>query len=397
MAAIAYGMGASVCEGNSFAGKKLLLSGSGQCNYTNNLSHDEFLARCGNAKNFLKPALFTLDPVATVRFFRENGCPSFIRDDAKVFPASKRSSDIRDSLLTVAKSIAVEFCYDTKVTGIEYDKGLFRVCSSKGEFHARQILLAGGGRSYPQTGSDGNTYHLAKALGHQVTELSPSLCGVEISDFSGFVSCSGISIRPLQIKIAGTDQRFDNPGDVLITHTGLSGPGIIDLVHSMKQGDCLELKLIENAESMLQKQRTLHSGKALLSVIKGFAIPASFAKAILQSIGLEPDHKLSDLKKEDRMRLVHKLEALPFSIRKIESWEKAMATAGGVSRQEVNAKTMESRLCPGLYFAGEILDYALPSGGFNIQIAFSTGYLAGKSAQIKSICQMAQTSDKGTE
>lgn len=378
MAAYVFGKGALILERNPFAGKKILLSGSGQCNFSNNLPLPMFLQRCAPAERFLKPALYAFDNQLLFKLLEENACPIRIREDGKAFPLSLRSADIRDTFLQLALSAGAKISYNTLVKDISYADGVFSVFTDSAIYSAKKILLAGGGKSYPESGSDGTLYSVAKALGHSINSLRPALCGIEIHDFSHFSSCSGISIKTLSLMLG--KRKIQTPGDILLTFKGLSGPGILDWVHLLKEGDIFTLQLCHNAEQSLLQLCDLSPSKELHNAMKNMQIADSLAIAILKSLEINPIQKLSELRKEDRKKLSKALEALPFRIKRIESWDKAMATAGGVMLSEVNAKSMESRLISSLYFAGEILDYSLPSGGFNIQIASSTGYLAGKSA-----------------
>ncbi len=382
MAAYAFGAGAQIFERNPFAGKKLLLSGSGQCNLGNNLALKDFLAHCGKAGNFLKPALYAMDITAVASLFEQHGCKIFTRDDGKMFPASMRSADVRDLLLKLASDRGAQLQYNSIVNKIEYRGNCFFVQTGSGDFLAEKVLISTGGKSYPETGSDGSGYALAKALGHSISDLRPALAGVEIADFSRFAVCSGISVSPRAIRCSFSPKALPCGGDVLFTHRGLSGPAIINNAHLFSSGDQLYLQLVDAAEAQLLEMAPKNSSREMHNVLKYMGLADSLGVAILKSIGIDPALKLSMLRREDRARLCNALKALPFTIKQVESWDKAMATAGGIPLREVSAKTLESRLVKGLYFAGEILDYSVPTGGFNIQIALSTGWLAGQTKTV---------------
>lgn len=376
MAAITHGEGALILERNPFAGKKLLLSGSGQCNFSNTLQNQEFLRLCGNAANFLKPALYGFDSKALVALLEEQGCKVFTREDGKLFPGSRRSSDVRDLLLSLALQRGARFEYNQKANAITRQGDTFVVETERNAYLAKAVLLATGGKSYPDTGSDGCGYDLAKRLGHSIIAPKPALAGVEIEAYESFHSCAGISCSPLEIR--GSDgKRLPHPGDILFTHKGLSGPGIISNAHLLGSGDRIKIRLAMDPAVILLSLVQKSPSRELHTALKVFGLADALGIAILSYHGIDPVTRLSELRKTERKAVAKALEELTFSIKRIDSWDKAMATSGGVPLAEVEARTMESRQVRGLYFAGEMLDYNVPTGGFNIQLALSTGRLAG--------------------
>jgi predicted Rossmann fold flavoprotein len=377
MAAIAHGEGALILERNPFAGKKLLLSGSGQCNFSNTLDNKDFLRHCGNAANFIKPALYSFDSKALVTLLEENGCQVYAREDGKLFPASMRSAEVRDLLLSLALQKGVRLEYNQRVQSIAHQEEAFLVVTEQGSYLAERVLLATGGKSYPDTGSDGCGYDLAKALGHSIIAPKPALAGVEIEAYESFHSCAGISCSPLAIRNSN-GKRLPHLGDILFTHKGLSGPGIINNAHLLCKGDRIKIGLAIDSAAILLSSSQKSPTRELHTALKGFGLADALGIAILNYHGIDPATRLSELRKTERMVVAKALEELTFTIKCIDSWDKAMATSGGISLAEVNAKTMESRLMRGLYFAGEMLNYDVPSGGFNIQLAVSTGWLAGQ-------------------
>ncbi len=379
-AAIASGTGSLILERNTIAGKKLLLSGSGQCNFTNNLNKEEFLHACGTYSHFLKPALYRFDNDALIDLLSEAGCPVIIRPDGKAFPASLRADDVRSVLVQKALAAKSDIRYQTRIVkAIKMDR--FRLETENGErFICDNLILAGGGSSYPQTGSDGSINSLAKALGHNIIEPKPALASVSIASFKAYQDCSGVSLRNVAATFITKQKKYFAQGDLLWTHTGLSGPLILNNSYLLDQGDKVVLCLLPRAEDRILEILQLYPRQSLLQALKRFLVPESLLAAILTVSGIDLSQKCGEVRKSTRQRLIMLLSHLEFTIAAVESLQTAMATCGGIPLSEVKAHSLASRICPGLNFAGEMLDYNLPTGGFNIQIAVSTGYLAGISA-----------------
>lgn len=383
-AAIAYGEGALVLERNSIAGKKLLLSGAGQCNFSNAMGKDDFLSRCGKAAHFLKPALYSFDNHSFIDLLQQAGCPSIVRADGKVFPASLSAKEVRDTLLSILHNRGAIIEYGCTVQKLERKGDGFELHTQDKVFVAKQVLLATGGCSYPLTGSDGLGLQVAAELGYDISPILPALCGIELQRHHELIDCAGVVIKAAMLYPAN-HKAIKAPGDILFTHKGLSGPGILDHVHLMKAGDILHLALVQDAERKLVDMQKAHPQREILRSLKAFEIPESFVRILLANADIAADTKLHSLNKKQRQALSNLLERFPLSIKNIEPLATAMASAGGIMLSQLKARTMASKLHPGLYFAGEMLDYSLPSGGFNIQAAFSTGYLAGLSAKAGSL------------
>lgn len=368
-----------VLERNPSAGKKLLLSGSGQCNFTHDLSVEDFLARCGPFARFLKPSLYTFGPQSFIELLREYGCPSFIRDDGKVFPQSLQAADVRDALLSAAHAKGVKFAFGNLVSGVEANDGHWIITAEGGRYRSRKLVLAGGGASWPRTGSDGSCYTLARQLGHTIQEPRPALAALEVEGYAPFRDCAGIALPYARASFKGKHGKALARGSLLFTHTGLSGPLVLDNSHLLSAGDTVTLHLVDDADARILDLCGKHPTRLLPGALKALGIPEALLNAILSSSGVDCSHKCAELPRAERMKAARVLSAFPFTVRKLEDLTTAMLTAGGVPLSEVKAASMESRLRSGLYFAGELLDYNLPTGGFNIQAAFSTGWLAGRS------------------
>ncbi|HNX38149.1 MAG TPA: aminoacetone oxidase family FAD-binding enzyme [Candidatus Cloacimonadota bacterium] len=391
LAAIAAGDRAEVFESNLYSGRKLLLSGSGQCNFTNDLPLEDFLLNCRESRNFLKPALYEFDNHAFIDLLNSNGCPTLVREDGKVFPASFHSADVRDTLLRLALGKGAKFHYGKKLDTIRLSPdGDYQLSFSDGDIlTARKLILANGGMSYPETGSDGSGFRLAKALKHKITPPKPALCGIELKNHTVFSSCSGISLKNVHFCYCGPNGRIETYGDILFTHKGVSGPVVLNNSYHLHAGSALGIRFVEDADSKIPELLKLHAKKNLANLLKHLDLPENLIDAILIHLKLDPGLQASQLKAADRNLLIAYLTTAVFQVKSLDGFDTAMATAGGIELSRVRPQTMESRVRHGLYFAGEILDYNLPTGGYNIQAAASTGWLSGKSAA-KALEEQAQ-------
>jgi len=378
LAAIAHGAGALLLERNPDAGRKLLVSGAGQCNFSNNLSREDFLRACGRAANFLKPAIYQFGNEDFISLLAEAGCPTLIREDGKAFPASLRAADLRDALVRQVLARGARLQTGVYIVDARRDGDFILTARDGRIIRCSRLILAGGGCSWPQTGSDGSVYDLARALGHSIVEPSPALASIDVEDYAHFRDCAGISLRDVNAVFRSARGRHEARGDLLWTHTGLSGPLILDNSHHLDRGDSISLCLLPGAEEKLPRILRQHPRHTLLNALKFASLPESLIRALLQHQGIESGQVCAQLSRPTRKRLVALLTSLRLKVSRIESLKTCMSTAGGVPLAEVRAKSMESALCPGLFLAGELLDYSLPSGGFNIQAAASTGYLAGR-------------------
>ena len=380
LAAIAVGKGAHILERNPYAGRKLLLSGAGQCNFSNKLSKEDFLKASGIAVNFLKPALYEFDNQAFMRLLSEAGCPGYYREDGKAFPKSLHSADVRDALLKLALSKGAQISYNTLVTAVKKNlKGEFELSTEAGKLlTCEKLIIATGGMSYPETGSDGIGYKLAKSLGHKIIPPHSALAGVELKAASHFKDCAGIAIPQAKVGFCGKKGRICAQGDLLFTHKGLSGPVILDHSHLLGAGSKMAIMLVEEPGSKLLQLVKDHPRKHLETALKYLDLPQNLASAILKHLGIKPDILMAELKTTDRNMLANYLGTAMVTIKAVDGFAEALATSGGVPLKDVSPRSMQSRICEGLLFAGEILDYDLPSGGFNIQAAAATGWLAGK-------------------
>ncbi len=369
--------------------KKLLISGGGMCNLTNTLPVQEFLKRYGNKqqRNFLLPALQTFPPDALMHYCSQHGVPLVTRDDGKVFPQSLDAQTVYAMLLRESKA---RILLETSVHSITNTAGYFVVETSRGTFETRKLVLATGGMSYPRTGSDGSGYALAKSLGHTIVPPRPALSAIKIEEHP-FAHLSGNSLRSVVCEFfhAEGEKRYRvEQGDILFTHDGLSGPCILRSSREIERGDILQISLLPctSPEELEQRLRILFLGQSkrqVFSLLKEQGMFSALAVTLLEKLHLERDCNLSNLDKKSRNTMINLLCRFPIRVSTVKGFSQAMVTCGGVSLDEVDRKSMQSLIVPNLFFCGEILDYDGDSGGFNIQAAFSTAYLASQSIHCK--------------
>ncbi|MDR1492220.1 MAG: aminoacetone oxidase family FAD-binding enzyme [Planctomycetaceae bacterium] len=367
-----------VLERRSVPGRKLLLSGSGQCNVTHGGTIANFLARYGNEKKsrFVKPALFAFDNQAVCRFFAQRGVPLAEREDGKIFPQSLNSRDILNVLLTELEKRGGILQTETQVEFVKKVNKRFVVQTNRGTIDAAKLILATGGRSYPATGSDGSGYKIAESFGHRIVPPKPALSPAYIRDYA-FADCAGIAFRKIEVNLLRNEKRIaTQQGDVLLTHFGLSGPAIIDSSRSIEQGDVVQLTICREKDAV---QKCLTGKRTLKNALQPLHLPEQFLKRLLEQQNISAEQSASEVSRSDRQKLEQTLSHLRFTVERLGDWNESMTTAGGVALEEVNRQTLQSRLVEGLFFCGEVLDADGDSGGYNIQFALSSGFLAGSS------------------
>jgi hypothetical protein len=372
-----------VLEKKRTPGRKLLISGSGRCNITHDGDIRAFLDRYGGAGRFLRPALLGFTNRDLIAFFEERGLSMTTLEGGKVFPATQRSRDVLAVLLAECEARGVEIAGGKTVTSIEKsDEGFIVACGN--DIHrSRFLVIATGGRSYPATGSSGDGYSFSEAFGHTIVEVGPALAPVRIRGYP-FADLAGISLPGARVSIFRGKKVKEGAGDVLFTHDGLSGPGILDLSREIRAGDVLRVwfageRRREEMDNWLLERSQKDGPRNLRLVLAEMEIPARLAARVLEVLQIPQDLKCASMTRRMRVDLSDHLSGFPFVVEAVGGFDSAMATRGGVDLREIDPKTMESRLVSGLYFAGEVLDVDGDSGGYNLQAAFSTGALAGRS------------------
>lgn len=406
----------SVCilEKNDSLGKKLLMTGGGRCNIANNTPIHDQLNHYGKNKNFLKHALYTLPQDKLLAIFEEKDLEFHIEDKKRIFPDSEDAQDILDILMEYLEELEVKMYFNCPIgaNDIEHElnermEPVFLIENDKVSLNASKIIVSAGGITYPQTGSTGDGYRIASKLNHSITDIKPGLVSFNVDDFL-LRSLSGLTLEDVEISFKDKKKKITVRGDILISHFGLTGPAVIDLSNKLIEkskftiiDDDLNMKdkeMLENIELFakrisidfcpdlteedIKKQITNDTPLKGTLMIKNYMkdyLPSRFVDYFLMKLDISPSKTMANITKQDKNRIAENLKRHQIEIESLEM-DLAKVTIGGVKSKEIDSKTLESRFVEGLYFAGEVLEVAGPTGGYNLQIAFSTGYLAGKEA-----------------
>jgi hypothetical protein len=380
-----------ILEKNSQAGKKLLMSGAGQCNLTHKGEIDDFLNHYGENNMFMISSLYQFDNQALLDFFRKRGI-DFIKDDnGKFFPSTLRASDILNVLLNECRNINIEIKYNSAVNRVNFKKenNTFYVTTAESIYESDYLVIAAGGKSYPTTGSSGDGYKFAEELGHNIITPEPALTPVNIKNYS-LSNLAGISLQNAELSLWRQNKVIKRwAGDILFTHSGLSGPAILNHSRYIKADDLIKINLlkVENEavlDKIFIKKLDENGNKLIKNVISEFLPPNRLLYAILDEIEINKNKKAAQLSKDERKKIVKILYSLTLKVDKTASFNQAMVTKGGIALSEIDPSTMESKLKPGLFAVGEVLDIDGDTGGYNLQAAFSTAYAAGKEISKKS-------------
>lgn len=383
-----YGAEVTIFEATDRLGKKLAITGKGRCNVTNNSDIHEFLENVPKNPRFLYTALATLSPRDTMTHFESLGVKLKTERGKRVFPEDDKAKTIVDAMK--AYSAAAEIIYEKVKKVVKSDDG-FTVTTSNGDYEFDRVIIATGGRSYPLTGSDGSGYRLAIKLGHSVTALTPSLIPLE-SDAPICAELQGLSLKNVEIKIQDEAGKllYTDFGEMMFTHFGVTGPLILSASAHLVGKDISALTLSIDLKPALDEktldQRLLsdfskNANKDFVNSLSDL-LPSKLIEPFVGLCGIDPHKKVNSITKEERRRILDNLKSLKIPLTGVRPIEEAIVTSGGVEVKEISPKTMESKLVTGLYFAGEIIDVDAYTGGFNLQIAFSTGYLAGLNSAI---------------
>lgn len=367
-------------EKNDIPGRKLLMAGAGMCNFTHSGDIREFYDKYGDEKKFLRTAFSKCSNGDVINFFAERGLESEEDKNGKIFPVTRKSKDVLNILLEECRKKGVNFRYNESVIKITQEDGKFQIITSKGEYSFDKVVIATGGKSYPTTGSSGDGYKFAEMLGHTVINIRSALTAVTIKNYI-FSEIAGLSFADKKIFLFRKEKKIKEwQGDILLTNKGVSGPGILDNSRYMENGDVIKVNFADTSEEKARDEFlncVKNDGKqGVKRYLKNYGLSENMMKIIMEKSMLNMESKIAEVSKESRELLIKMITAHPFEIESIDGFNCAMATAGGVSLKEVNSKTMESKIKQGIYFTGEVLDIDGNTGGYNIQAAFSTGYLA---------------------
>jgi len=377
--------GHRVCllEKNPNPGAKLLLSGSGQCNITHGGEIRDFLSHYGDNGRLVKPALFGFTNRDLIEFFRTRGLGMVTEENGKVFPKTHRSADILALLMNECIGKSVDLHCSEPVTGVTRNAESFKIITPKATYFSPVLVIATGGASYPKTGSTGDGYRISESLGQPLTETGPALTPLLIRNYP-FASLSGMSFEGMHFSIWHAGKKVaDHQGDILFTHLGVSGPGILDASRDIHTGDVIKLSFVGNLKrdefaADFTKRSEENRSWQISTILAAYPIPERLNRKLLHLSGIADDLTCNHFSAEKRSRLITNCTQFPLTVEAPGGFSVAMVTRGGVALDGVNMKTMESKIIPGLFFAGEVLDIDGDTGGYNLQAAFSTGFLAGQ-------------------
>ncbi|WP_130819900.1 NAD(P)/FAD-dependent oxidoreductase [Anaerococcus vaginimassiliensis] len=363
---------------NKEIGKKLAITGNGRCNITNIAPYEDFLDNIIRNRNFMYSSFSKFDNYSLIDFLSDNGIDTVVENDGKVFPKSMKSTDIIEMFKDIILEKKVKFISNTEVKSINKSND-FVVTTNKGEFEFDYLVLATGGKSYPKTGSTGDGYTFAKRLGHQIIDQTPSLAPIHISN--GF-NIKALNLRDVTLNVNLIDKLYSERGDLLLTNRFLTGPIALKAQARASRDDITDMLIdlfpnynYESLEEILLELLIKNPKKNISNVLKEI-INESLAICILDRLDIDINTKANQLEKENRKALIDCLKCLRFKAVNNTSFSSAVVTSGGVDVSEINPKTMESKLVDGLYIVGELLDVDALTGGFNLQVAFTTGYAA---------------------
>lgn len=370
-------------EKNSRLGKKLLITGKGRCNVTNNCSAQEVLQNTPRNGRFLFSAMAAFPPEKTISFFETNGCPLKTERGNRVFPLSDRSQSVLDCLQDMLRGLPVVVREETVREILTQDGHITGVRTNKANYTASWVILATGGISYPATGSTGDGYAMAQALGHTIVPQEGNLVPLESGD-ADCAEMQGLSLRNVGVKLVDARNKtlYQDFGELLFTHFGVSGPTVLSASCHLKGEGCRLLIDLKPAldegklDSRILRDLEQYQNRSMENALTDL-LPRSMIPVVLRRLNIAPEMQANSLTKQSRRSLVALLKDFPVAVTGKRPVNEAIITSGGVKVSEINPKTMESKLVSGLFFAGEIIDCDAYTGGFNLQIAWATAYAAG--------------------
>lgn len=391
-AAAESGHAVTLLEQNEKLGKKLFITGKGRCNLTNASDMEQLFANVVSNRKFLYSAFYSYDNEQVISFFESHGMPTKTERGNRVFPVSDHSSDVIAALSTALRGKHVEVLLHTKVNRLLLEKrdeekrvtGVELADHTK--MHADAVIVATGGISYPSTGATGDGYRMAEESGHKMVSPTPALVPMEMKE-PWVRDLQGLSLRNVRMSVTrGKKKLYEDFGEMLFTHFGVSGPLVLSA------SGCIPAKAFDQELSMtidlkpaLDVEQLDHRILREFDEMKnkqfknslGHLLPAKMIPVMIALSGIDPDTKVNEISREQRQNLLHLFKNMPLTITGLRDFKEAIITKGGVSVKDINPSTMESKLVQGLYFCGEVLDLDALTGGYNLQIAWSTGHLAG--------------------
>lgn len=381
-----YGKEVILLEKNEKLGKKIYITGKGRCNITADVAVNEFFNNVVSNPKFTYSCVNNFTPSDTCAFFENLGLKLKTERGNRVFPLSDKASDVTKTLERAMIDVGVDVRLNVNVNSIIIENSeVVGVVTDKGQINADSVVVCTGGASYPLTGSTGDGYKFAKKAGHSIKELKPSLVGIELVG-SDFVEMQGLALKNVSIKaFLGNRMIFEDFGEMLFTHFGVSGPIVLSCSSRINRFDVKDLRIEidlkpaldeETLQKRLIREFKENNVKSVGTVMRSL-LPKTLIECVLRKSGVRFDKNCSEITVQERLNILNTLKKLSFNVKKLRPIEEAIITSGGVCVNEINPKTMESKKVKGLFFAGEVLDIDAYTGGFNLQLAFSTGYSAG--------------------
>ena len=379
----------TLLEKMNYVGKKMGITGKGRCNITNACDMSDFIKNTPGNGKFLYGAYERFTNEDLLQLLHDAGLETKVERGGRVFPASDSALDVRNTFMKLMKHYGVDVHLEEPVKKLLVDDGVVTgVVTDKETYHADAVVIATGGKSYPATGSTGDGYILAAQVGHKITDIRPSLVPI-VTEESWVKDLMGLSLRNVELSVVAKNKvQAKMFGEMMFTHFGITGPIVLSLSHTV--GKLMRKKNIgtigldinlkpalspEILDKRLQKDFDLYSKKQLINGMKDL-LPSRLIQLIIELAGIDPQKPINQISKEERQQIGYMLQHMPLTVKGLRPVEEAIVTAGGISLKEFNPKTMESKLVKGLYGAGEVLDIDAFTGGYNLQAAFSTGYVA---------------------
>ena len=386
-----------IIEKNKQLGKKLLITGKGRCNITSSLDMGEFIKNTPGNGMFLYSAFQKYTNQDIIKFLEEQGLQVKEERGNRIFPITDKSLDVLKCFESKIKEldIKINFNEEAKELIINENKEIKAVKTNKREIIADKVILATGGKSYPLTGSTGDGYKMVEELGHKITSIKPSLVPLEIYDKNLCTKLQGLSLKNVSIKLIDKQKNkeiYEDFGEMIFTHFGVSGPIILSSsAHLVRYKNIEQLMKEKKIILKIDFKPALREEKLDERILRDFnefknkqfknaldkLLPQKLISVIIEKSEINPNKKVNEITKKERANLLKQLKDFEVDIKKFRSIDEAIITSGGISIKEINPKTMESKKIKGLFFAGEIIDVDSYTGGFNLQIAYSTGYVAG--------------------
>ncbi len=386
------GLNVVLIEKNRMLGKKMLITGKGRCNITNACEDvEELLNNVTVNRSFLYSSFYGFTNQDTIEFFNDLGVETKVERGNRVFPVSDKSQSVVDAMTKFVKKSGVQIVRDNVCRVLSKDGKVLGVeCDNAGIIYAKSVIVATGGASYKGTGSTGDGYKWAKELGHTVTPILPSLVPLEVEEKWAY-ELMGLSLKNIEITVLNERNKriYHDFGEMMFAHFGLSGPVILSSSAHMRPMAEGKYKILLDLKPALDEKKldarivrdfSKFSNRDFVNSL-GELLPNGIVDAVVMLSGIDPRKKVNSITKEERKRLVSVIKGIEFNVKDFCPIEQAIITTGGISVKEIDASTMQSKLVDGLYFAGEIIDVDGYTGGFNLQIAFSTGRLAGLCCQ----------------